>query len=218
VLSRRARPSAVRRVELFSMGARIAMLVLIAENGRVEQRMIPLDAAVTDKDIDRLGERLASELHGVTLEQASRRLTEMGRGAPAAEHALFEAVSGACQSLLDADEHVFIGGVANLAGEAAFERESLSRLYETLERETAMLEILASMLERPMDVRIGSELASEDLRGVSVVVANFTTGPDASGSVGVIGPTRMDYDRVIATANAMARLLEATLGAPDQLT
>ncbi|MGZ4121131.1 MAG: heat-inducible transcriptional repressor HrcA [Actinomycetota bacterium] len=215
VLARRARPSTLRRLELFPMGARVAMVVLIAENGRVEQRMVPLDALLTDKEVEQLGERLANQLHGVTLDAAETRLSELARTEPAHNRALLENVAAACASLRKSDEHVFVGGVANLAGEETFERETLSRLYETLERQTAVLELLASTLDRPMSVRIGSELDAEDLRSCSVVVANFTSGTDAFGSVGVIGPTRMDYDRVIATANAVARMLEATLGAPE---
>jgi len=61
-------------------------------------------------------------------------------------------------------------------------------------------------------VRIGSELPSEDLRSCSLVVANFGTADGSEGSVGVIGPVRMDYERVIATAQTVARLLEGTLG------
>jgi heat-inducible transcriptional repressor len=215
VLSRRARPSTLRRIELFPMGTHMAMLVLIAENGRVEQRMLPVDPTITEKDVEHLGDRLAGELHGITLDKAEHRIAELSHNAPVRERSVLEGVAGGFQSLRDADEHVFVGGVANLAGEETFERETLSRLYETLEQQTAMLELLASTLDRPMSVRIGSELRSEDLRSCSVVVANFTTGTDAFGSVGVIGPTRMDYDRVIATANAVARMLEATFGAPD---
>lgn len=215
ILSRRARPSTLRRLELFPMGARMAMLVLIAENGRVEQRMLPLDAHVTDKDVEQLGERLGNQLHGVTLEDAERTLSERAQTGESRERALLESVAAACASLRESDEHVFVGGVANLAGEETFERDELSRLYETLERQTAVLELLAYTVDRPMTVRIGSELAEQDLRSCSVVVANFTTGPEAFGSVGVIGPTRMDYERVIATANAVARMLEGTLGSPE---
>ena len=214
VLSRRARPSALRRLELFPVGTRMAMLVLIAENGRVEQRMVPLDGSFGEKDVDALGMRLGSELHGIGLEKARQRLASMPTKS-AAERQLLDDVAAGLQSLLDSDDHVFVGGVANLAGEQTFERQTLSRLYETLEHQTAMLELLASTLDTPVSVRIGSEHDSEDLRYVSVVVAGFTPSADAQGSVGIIGPTRMDYERVIATANAVARMLEATLGSPE---
>jgi heat-inducible transcriptional repressor len=215
VLSRRARPSTLRRLELFPMGTRMAMLVLIAENGRVEQRMIPLEEALDEKDVERLGDHLGRELHGVSLEKAAERIAERARGGPESERPLLNDIAAGFQSLLDADEHVFVGGVANLAGEETFEREELSRLYETLEHQKAMLTLLAATLDLPMSVRIGSELDSEDLRSCSVVVANFSAGSDGYGSIGIIGPTRMDYERMIATANAVARMLEVTLGVPD---
>jgi heat-inducible transcriptional repressor len=192
----------------------MAMLVLIAENGRVEQRMVPMDGSLGEKDVEALGARLGAELHGIGLEQAQQRLAGM-RHSGAAERQLLDDIAAGFQSLLDSDDHVFVGGVANLAGEQTFERETLSRLYETLEHQKAMLEMLASTLDPPVSVRIGSEHESEDLRYVSVVVAGFSPGADAHGSIGIIGPTRMDYERVIATANAVARMLEATLGVPD---
>jgi heat-inducible transcriptional repressor len=214
VLSRRARPSSLRRLELFSTGPRLALLVLIAENGRVEQRMVPTEGTLDEKDIERIGEKLGKELQGVDLDEATRRINEGAKSGPVDERALLSDIAAGFQSLLDADEHVFVGGAANLAGEEAFEREELSRLYETLEQQKAMLELLAATLDLPMSVRIGSELESEDLRSVSVVVANFSAGSDGHGSVGIIGPTRMDYERMIATANAVARMLEVTLGSP----
>jgi len=214
VLSRRARPSTLRRLELFPVGSRMAMLVLIAENGRVEQRMLPLVGSLAEKDVDALGARLAAELQGVALEEAQRRLAAIAPS-DAGERQLLDDIAGGFQSLLDSEDHIFVGGVANLAGEQAFERETLSRLYETLEHQKEMLQLLASTLDPPVSVRIGSEHDSEDLRYVSVVVAGFSPGADAHGSIGVIGPTRMDYERVIATANAVARMLEATLGVPD---
>ena len=214
VLSRRARPSTLRRIELFPVGTRMAMLVLIAENGRVEQRMLPLDGALGEDDVDAIGARLAADLHGVALEEAQRKLAAMASARPG-ERQLLDDIAAGFQSLLDSEDHIFVGGVANLAGEQTFERETLSRLYETLEHQKEMLQLLASTLDAPVSVRIGSEHASEDLRSVSIVVAGFSPGADGVGSVGVIGPTRMDYDRVIATASAVARMLEASLGVPD---
>jgi len=213
-LSRRARPSTLRRLELFPVGTRMAMLVLIAENGRVEQRMLPLDVAMGEKDVDALGAHLAAALQGVALEDAQRKLAATPTKS-AGERQLLDDIAGGFQSLLDSEDHIFVGGVANLAGEQAFERETLSRLYETLEHQKEMLELLASTLDPPVSVRIGSEHESHDLHSVSVVVAGFSPGANALGSVGIIGPTRMDYERVIATANAVARMLEATLGVPD---
>lgn len=212
VLARRGRPSTVRRVELFSMGARMATLILIAENGRVEQRIIPLPDEVSAADVDVIGEHLARDLHGVGFDAAAKSLDDLARTATTAENDVIAAVRAAVIALLDTGEQIVVGGAANLAVEQDFERETLQRVYETLEHEQVLMKLLAGALDTPLSVRIGSEMPGTDLQSCALVVANFG-GEDASrGSVGVIGPIRMDYERVIATANAVARLLESTLG------
>jgi heat-inducible transcriptional repressor len=78
-----------------------------------------------------------------------------------------------------------------------------------------LLELLGATFDERFSVRIGSELDDEVLRQCSIVVAPFGPSADAHGLVGVIGPMRMDYERVIATANLVARLIESTLGASE---
>ncbi|MFA5892017.1 MAG: heat-inducible transcriptional repressor HrcA [Actinomycetota bacterium] len=219
VLSRRARPSRLRRVEIFSTASRLAMVVLIAENGRVEQRVIPIEAPLRDTDIERMADPLCADLRGVTLDDAIADVATRARTGPQSERAFMESLCAALRALQESDEHVVVGGVANLASEQDFERETLHRLYEAIERQTALLELLASSLESaPVTVRIGSEVPSEDFRSCSIVVAEFGLPGADRGSVGVIGPTRMEYGRVIATANAVARALEGALGTHEPRT
>lgn len=214
ILARRARPGRLRRLELFPVGQRAAMLVLIAENGRVEQRMIPLESDVDEHDVERIAERLSREVQGVDIDAAIEAIVEQARAGEARERGVLEAIAAGFASLRAADEHVVVGGVANLAGEESFERQTLHRLYEALEQQSALLELLTSTIDDQVTVRIGSEVTSEPFQSCSIVVASFG-GPGERGSVSVIGPTRMDYDRVIATASAVAHLLEGPLGSSD---
>lgn len=214
ILARRARPSTVRRLELFATGPHLASLVLIAENGRVEQRIVHLDDGATEADVEDLGRALSDELRGKQLSDAVRAVDERRQRTPRTGHGILDAVVSALRSLEDSEQHVVVHGAANLAGREDFEREELSQLYEALEHQSALLDVLASAFESPMTVRIGSEVDAEGLRSCSIVVARFDVG-DGAGSVGVIGPTRMDYERVMGTANAVARLLENTFGAHE---
>jgi len=214
VLTRRARSTRLRRLELFPMGARLASLVLIAENGRVEQRMLTIEEQ-TEHDIETLGSRLGSALAGETLDDALATLEGESTMSRPGERPIIDGVAAAVRSLRDTDDRIVVGGVANLAGESDFERETLHRMYEALEQQTAVLELLASALDAPVSVRIGSELSAAEFQSCSIVVANFGTG-DAQSSVGIIGPTRMDYERMIATANTVARMLGTTLGAAGE--
>ena len=108
--------------------------------------------------------------------------------------------------------HVVIGGVANLADETqAWRRETLRRLFETLEREQEMLQRAAG--RRPADdvsVTIGEEHPTTGEWEASIVTAPFQAGEATVGTIGIVGPTRMDYLSAMASVRAVAeRLSEA---------
>lgn len=209
IMSRRGRPARLRHVELVPIGGRVVNVVLIAGNGRVEQRMLTLDHEVASRDVERLAERLRMELQEIDLDAAVRSLTEYSQTAPNEERAIIEGIAVATQGLLDAEQHVVLGGAGNLAG--GFEREEFSRLYDALEKQSALLDALGAALQDPAGVLVGSEIPGADFRQCSVVVANFESA--GAGSVGVIGPTRMDYERVKTTTTAVAGILSDAIGA-----
>jgi heat-inducible transcriptional repressor len=109
--------------------------------------------------------------------------------------------------------HVFIGGVANIARERAFERrETLTRLFELLEQEDALLRMLRAMSsESDVVVRIGRENPILALREASLVVAPYRVAGEPAGTVAVLGPTRMAYPIAMAAARAVARRLSGTI-------
>ncbi len=109
--------------------------------------------------------------------------------------------------------HVFIGGVANIARERAFERrETLTRLFELLEQEDALLRILRAMTsESDVVVRIGRENPIQALREASLVVAPYRVAGEPAGTVAVLGPTRMAYPVAMAAARSVARRLSGTI-------
>ena len=111
--------------------------------------------------------------------------------------------------------HVFIGGVANIAREEAFERrETLTRLFEALEEEDALLGMLRAVsAQRGVVVRIGRENPLRALREASLVVAPYRVDGEPAGTVAVLGPTRMAYPVAMAAADAVARRLSGTIEA-----
>ena len=109
--------------------------------------------------------------------------------------------------------HVVIGGVANLADDAqAWRRDTLRRLFETLEREQDMLHVLQDIA--PADdvrVTIGDEHPTTGEWGASIVAAPFKAGEATVGTIGIVGPTRMDYLSAMTAVRAVAdRLTEAS--------
>jgi heat-inducible transcriptional repressor len=213
VLAPRLAPSRLRRIDVVSMGSRTAMVVLIADNGSVLQRMVTLEREISNREIDRAAADLNRELFDMRLADAKRRANELAESAAPRDRTLLTEIVQALEQMLRAEGRIFVGGVSNLAGEPEFERDTLQNLYSALESQTAVHRLLSEALGRPIIVRIGSEVALEAMRPCSVVMAGYTAAGGPGGTIGLIGPTRMDYQRAIAATAAVARRLATTLEA-----
>jgi heat-inducible transcriptional repressor len=109
---------------------------------------------------------------------------------------------------------LFMGGVANIAADEAFDRrETLRQIYETLERESSMLRLLREAAAQPVAVMIGRENPLPEMWEASVVAAPYGAENGAIGTIGVVGPTRMDYGAAISAVRAVAERLSRAVEA-----
>ncbi|MBI4728141.1 MAG: heat-inducible transcription repressor HrcA [Acidobacteria bacterium] len=213
VLAPRLAPSRLRRIDLVGIGGRAVVVVIVADGGRVEERIVRLDRDVSAGALDRVGRDLNRDLLGRRLDEAHVRVAAHIAAATEPDREVLEAVAAALREALTVGARVYVGGTATLAEEESFRRETLQHLYEVIERQQVLLDLLAGALDRPFTVRIGSELPYRAMHPCSIVAANYGIADSPAGTVGVIGPTRMNYERAIAAAGAVARTLEGTLGA-----
>jgi heat-inducible transcriptional repressor len=137
-------------------------------------------------------------------------------GAPVELRPLIEAVAGAVRHGLFGDgsgsDHVFVGGTANIAAGYFDRLEQVKQVYEALEEQVIMLKMLRDALATgDPAVRIGAELPLAELAACSVVAASYDAAGDSVGSIGVLGPIRMDYPRTLAAVQAVASSLEKAL-------
>jgi heat-inducible transcriptional repressor len=212
VLTPRLHVSHVRHLDLALIGPSVVVAVLIGDGGRVEKRVIELDSDVTEREVEHVAHEINRVLAGLTLDDAQTQLGRLSKRAPQRDRVLYAAVSDAIGDLIDADRRFYVGGASNLASaeNLGSERVTLRRVYEAMERQTELLRLLDEAI-RPVSVRIGSEVPLEELHSISVVAAPYGLEGEGGGSVGVIGPTRMDYVRAMAIVAAVARTLEASL-------
>ncbi len=204
--------SRLKLCELVALSPGSALLLLVADTGRVEKRSVELPAGTTDADLDRVRTVLAEHVRGRRLDDVHAAVEAIVDDAPSDLRDILRAVAGATASGLTEDtlHHVFVGGQASLAGDEAFERQQLSRVLQLIEERATLARLLAEATagDRPT-VRIGEENQVEDLRSASLVAQRYQLV--AAGSLGVLGPTRMDYATVLATVRAVADQLQETL-------
>lgn len=204
--------SRLRHLDLARLGPRLVVAVLIGDGGRVEKKMIELDVDLTDHEVEQVAHEINRQLAGLPLDKARLELHKLSKKAPAKQRALETAVHDTIGDMIESERRVFVGGASNLAAADTLgsERETLRRVYEAMDRQTELLRLLEDAI-RPVSVSIGSEIRMEDLNAISVVAAPYGGVEDGAGSLGVIGPIRMDYVRAMAIVAAVARTLEASL-------
>jgi heat-inducible transcriptional repressor len=202
-------PSAARihRIEVLQLQPKVAMVVVIASNGAVAKRVFnferQLDPGVLEWASSYLNERLTGLALGARM--AADRLSDPELSA---SEASFLADIGAAFTDLErrAGEDLYVEGASRLlSDEHAPDLPEAESLMGLLEGRANLLRVLRSALdERSVFVWIGEENRAPELRSVSVVGANYGLGYRNLGTVGVLGPTRMDYATAIASVREAA--------------
>ena len=177
---------------------------------RVEKRLVETPRDLQE-DLEVLRRQLNERLANERLSRAELILDAMSGEVPPGRRALFQTLAAAIGQFVgdQTSERVWLGGQANIAGPGAFDGiETVRRVYEALEQQVLVLRMLQATLGRDdaVSVVIGSENTVEGMEACSLVTSAYLAG-DASGSIGVLGPTRMDYLRAMAAVQAVARYL-----------
>jgi heat-inducible transcriptional repressor len=211
-------PSAARihRVEVLQLQPTVAMIVVIASNGAVAKRVFNFDRRLDPGLLEWAGSYLNERLAGLALgaRMAGDRLTDPSLTASEAGF-LAEIADAFTELERRVGEDLYVEGAARLLSEDhAADLPQIESLMGALERRANLLRVLRSALdERSVFAWIGEENPAPELRTVSVVGANYGLGYRNLGTVGVVGPTRMDYATAIASvrdaAGELSRFFES---------
>jgi heat-inducible transcriptional repressor len=201
-------PSAARihRVEVLLLQPNVAMVVVITSNGAVTKRVFDferqLDHGLVEWASSYLNERLAGLSLGARM--IGGRIQSPELSPP--EAAFIAELATAFDSLDAAGEDLYMDGTSRLLTEArAADLPAVESVMGALERRAGLLGALRTALdERSVFVWVGEDNPDPELRSVSVVGANYGLGYRNLGTVGVVGPTRMDYATAIGSVREAA--------------
>jgi heat-inducible transcriptional repressor len=184
-----------------------------AASGQIQNKLVPVDVPLEPAELDRINNYLNELVGGLTLDQARLRLLEEIKSERAMHDQLVARALQLARAAVPAEaSEVLVDGQSNLlSGKADLERAKL--LLRTLEEKDLLVRLLDRTIAAPgICVFIGAEANLADLTDVSVVAAPY--GPEGRplGTVGVIGPSRMNYSRVIPLVDFTAEMIGETLG------
>jgi heat-inducible transcriptional repressor len=204
----------VRHIEFVLLAPRQVLIVLIANTGKVEQRVIDVGQEIGDDVLASLRTRFLKSLTGTPLSLLPQALPAVVASCEPVRRNAAQALSRGLEALANSsrEERMVMAGTANLARSNLDFPLSIGPVLEALEEQVIMLRLLSDMAQDPrgVTVSIGRENPYDGLAEASVVATGY--GPGSSAKVGVLGPTRMDYPTTMAAVRAVARYLSRILG------
>jgi heat-inducible transcriptional repressor len=217
---RRAHEAAVfDRVEFIPLSASRVLVVIVARGGHVIQKMIEIAEALDADALRHAAQYLNAEFSGLPLHRAREAvLDRMNEERMLYDELMARAMRLATSTFasLPEEQMIFVDGASALLAEAqGLTLDTLQALLQMIEEKQRLLRLLNEYIDGPgLTVVIGAEHPDPDLRSFSLIASTYDDG-SGTGTVGVIGPTRMRYSRAIDVVDGAAQAVARVLRDPD---
>jgi heat-inducible transcriptional repressor len=209
----------VRHVELLPMSSHKLMTVLITDGGSVDQNIIECPEALDDAVVGELRAHLNAHLSGVALGDLTKKLDALADTVQPPRRALMTSLGEALAQAVEGHrtDRLVMAGAANLVRTEHDFSSSVYPVLEAIEQQVTLLKLFTDMHVESVEVqaRIGRE--NEGVLSEAAVIASaYQAGNQTNATLGVVGPTRMDYSSNMTAVRAVARYLSRLLGDENQ--
>jgi heat-inducible transcriptional repressor len=208
------RESVFQQIEFLRLSEKRILLVIVDPRGDVQNRLLLTDVDYTPSQLTQSANYLNQNFGGLSFDEVRRRLTgelrqlrdDMGRLMQAA-------VEAGSEAMAEQGEDMVISGERNLlVSDLSSNMSSLRQMFEMFEQKTGLMQLLdVSSKAGGVQIFLGGESKLVPMDEMSVVTAPYEVNGKIVGTLGVIGPTRMAYERVIPIVDITAKLLSNAL-------
>jgi heat-inducible transcriptional repressor len=208
------RASTFRQIEFVRLAEKRVLLIIVTPQGDVQNRILLTEQSYSAAQLAEAANILNQQFAGLSFEQARQRLHRDLTALHAEIAALMEAAVAAGEEAAGDEEAVVVAGERNLleVTDLAANLDRLRALFDLFEHKTRLMQLLeVSGRAQGVQIYIGGESSTVPLDETSMVVAPYEVDGRVVGTLGVIGPTRMAYERVIPIVDITARLLSSAL-------
>ncbi len=214
VLSPRFYQGIFEKIELVAIAEKKILMVLSIKSGLVRTIVMEVAAEVTREVLEKTARVLNERLYGLSLNEIKQSLDRRMRHAGEANPELIERILGSAELLFSEEGRrgLHFGGTNNIVAQPEFtDHQQLAKILNLLENR----EILIHLFEQGDDpekisITIGDENRDELIKHCSLITASYHIG-NISGTLGVLGPTRIRYSKVVALVDYMAKILTEVL-------
>lgn len=211
----------LKHIEFVLLPDKRILVVLVSASNLIHNKLIRLDDNFTQDSLDRTARYLNTEFAGKSLTTIRAEILELMQQEKALYDQLLRDAILLCESSLEGEDtnsgEVYVDGTSNILTKPEFvDVERMRELFRTFEEKSRLVRILSECVSHsyPGDVHvvIGREHPATSMQNCALITAPYRIGSSTSvGAVGVVGPMRIEYARIMAMVNYMARLVEQRL-------
>ena len=205
----------IKFIQLSKMEKRKLLVVVVVEGNIVKNTMIDISEELTDQELLNLNILLNSSLNGLTIEEINLNVISKLKVEAGAHGQVVDLVLNEVAEAIQAggeDLQIYTSGATNIFKYPELsDGENASRLIDTLEHKEVLREFVSEVNaedETDIQVYIGNESPVQSMKDCSVVTANYDLGGGLRGTIGIIGPKRMDYELVLGTLRNLMNQLD----------
>lgn len=207
--------SVFQQIEFLRLSEKRILLVIVAPNGEVQNRLLLTDVDYSPSQLTEAANYINQQYKGSTFDQIRSRLQgELRQLRDDMTRLLQTAVEAGSDAMAEKSDDVVISGERNLlsVSDLSSNMTSLRKLFDMFEQKTSLMQLLdVSSKATGVQIFIGGESQLVPMDEMSVVTAPYEANGKIVGTLGVIGPTRMAYERVIPIVDITAKLLSNAL-------
>lgn len=204
----------LRHVQLLPLENNKVVLVIVLDNGHVEHRTLDMPFPLAEKDFQHLSYLLNGHLRGLSLEQWKAGIIQDICNELDYQKRFLNEVFELVENVMSVEyeSKVYLGGALNILNQPEFrDVEKVKQILELLEEERILKEVLGIGHELGISVKIGTENPYEGMKNCSLITATYELGGKTIGTLGVLGPTRMEYSKSVSILEFFTNVLADTL-------
>lgn len=215
VVAPRRRDAAFHHIEFFSLSAKRVLLIIVTPEGDVQNRILLTDKAYSSSELTQAANFLNQNYVGLTFQDIRQRVQgELRQLQESMIQLMSAAMEAGSQAMAESADDYVLSGESNLLKieDLSSNMARLRELFELFEQRTGLVQLLDTASRGAgVKIFIGEESGIVPLDECSVVTAPYEVNGQVVGTLGVVGPTRMAYERIIPIVDITAKLLSSAL-------
>ncbi len=213
IISPRIEEGVFERMEIVPISAERILVVISIQSGLVKTIILELNSIIPREKLQLVNQILNERLYGMKLVDIRKKFMDIVKDMRNEESGLIRLILTHANRLFDFEEDIemYYMGAHYMVQQPDFPNvEKVSSVVEVLEDPRVMLHLLEESNEQQVSVRIGEEIREKRLQNCSIITARYQIG-SVSGTLGVIGPTRMNYSKLVVLVDYTARTITDVL-------